>query len=41
MLVTWQNDIMDPFNIAQLADDTTISSETSESLKCKIKIYFS
>ena len=30
-------DFMNPFNIAQLADDTAIISETSESLKCKIK----
>ena len=34
-------DFMDPFNIAQLADDTTIISETSESLKSKIKNIFS
>ena len=31
------NDYMDPYNIAQLADDTTIISETFESLRSKMK----
>ena len=35
------SDYMDPFNIAQLADDTTIISESFESLKNKIKAIFS
>ena len=34
-------DFMDPFNLAQLADDTSILSETFESLRCKIKGVFS
>ena len=33
------HDFMDPFNIAQLADDITFSSETSESLKYSKKRY--